>query len=66
MIQAAELADQSPVKGCMVIRPTGMALWDALRSALDERIKESGAQNAAVPLFIPAPPLSPLRGAGRV
>ena len=59
VIQAAELADQSPVKGCMVIRPTGMALWDALRSALDERIKESGAQNAYFPLFIPAPPPLP-------
>mmetsp|Transcript_8927 Transcript_8927/g.29624 ORF Transcript_8927/g.29624 Transcript_8927/m.29624 type:complete len:555 (-) Transcript_8927:146-1810(-) len=58
VIQAAELADQSPVKGCMVIRPTGMALWDALRSALDERIKESGAQNAYFPLFIPVSFLS--------
>ncbi len=53
VIAAADLVDQSPVKGCMVIKPYGMALWDALREDLDKRIKASGAQNAYFPLFIP-------------
>eukprot|EP00283_Hemiselmis_rufescens_P006416 CAMPEP_0173422736 /NCGR_PEP_ID=MMETSP1357-20121228/3324_1 /TAXON_ID=77926 /ORGANISM="Hemiselmis rufescens, Strain PCC563" /LENGTH=480 /DNA_ID=CAMNT_0014385787 /DNA_START=14 /DNA_END=1456 /DNA_ORIENTATION=+ len=50
---AAEMVDQSPVKGCMVIRPWGMAVWDELRDALNARIKAAGAQNAYFPLFIP-------------
>jgi len=58
VIAAGDLADQSPVKGCMVIRPTGMALWDALREALDKRIKKTGAQNAYFPLLIPVSFLS--------
>jgi prolyl-tRNA synthetase len=53
IISAAELVDNSPVKGCMVIRPWGMAIWDLLREELDSQIKESGAQNAYFPLFIP-------------
>lgn len=53
VIAAADLVDQSPVKGCMVIKPYGMALWDALRDELDKRIKANGAQNAYFPLFIP-------------
>eukprot|EP00624_Nannochloropsis_granulata_P004229 evm.model.NODE_31219_length_13803_cov_23.737955.1 len=53
VIAAADLVDQSPVKGCMVIKPYGMALWDALREELDKRIKATGAQNAYFPLFIP-------------
>ena len=58
VIAAADLVDQSPVKGCMVIKPNGMALWDALREDLDRRIKASGAQNAYFPLFIPVSFLS--------
>ena len=53
VIMAAEMVDQSPVKGCMVIRPWGMAVWDEFRDVLNGRIKESGAQNAYFPLFIP-------------
>merc|ERR1719502_1166335 len=53
VIAAADLVDQSPVKGCMVIKPSGMALWEAIREDLDKRIKASGAQNAYFPLFIP-------------
>ena len=49
----AELADYSPVKGCMVIRPYGYALWERLQSELDKMIKETGHQNAYFPLFIP-------------
>ena len=58
VIAAGDLAEQSPVKGCMVIRPTGMALWENLREQLDRRIKAAGAQNAYFPLFIPVSFLS--------
>jgi hypothetical protein len=58
VISGGDLADQSPVKGCMVIKPTGMALWDTLRESLDVRIKRSGAQNAYFPLLIPVSFLS--------
>lgn len=53
MISAADMVDQSPVRGCMVIKPWGMGVWDILRKVLDEKILESGAQNAYFPLFIP-------------
>lgn len=49
----AELADYSPVKGCMVIRPYGFAIWEQVQSALDKMIKETGHENAYFPLFIP-------------
>jgi prolyl-tRNA synthetase len=53
VITAAEMVDQSPVKGCMVIRPWGMAVWDELKDNLNKRIKAKGVQNAYFPLFIP-------------
>jgi len=53
VIAAAELADYSPVKGCMVFRPDGYALWDAMRQDLDQRFKETGHVNAYFPLLIP-------------
>jgi len=53
VISEAELVENSPVKGCMVIRPTGMAIWESLRDELDKKIKGSGAMNAYFPLFIP-------------
>lgn len=49
----AELADQAPVKGCMVIRPYGYALWEEIQKILDKKIKDTGHQNAAFPLLIP-------------
>jgi prolyl-tRNA synthetase len=49
----AELADYSPVRGCMVIRPYGYRLWELMRDQLDRRFKETGHQNAYFPLFIP-------------
>jgi len=49
----SELADYAPVKGCMVIRPYGYALWEHIQKALDQMIKETGHQNAYFPLFIP-------------
>ncbi len=53
VVQKAELADYSPVKGCMVIRPYGYTLWENIRDALDRRFKETGHVNAYFPLFIP-------------
>jgi len=53
VISEAQLIENSPVKGCMVIRPTGMAIWESLRDELDRRIKATGTQNAYFPLFIP-------------
>jgi prolyl-tRNA synthetase len=53
VILKAELADFSPVKGCMVIRPYGYAIWENIKGYLDRRIKETGHQNAYFPLFIP-------------
>ncbi|MBK9141521.1 MAG: proline--tRNA ligase [Candidatus Melainabacteria bacterium] len=49
----SELADYAPVKGCMVIRPYGYALWENIQKALDKMIKDTGHQNAYFPLFIP-------------
>ena len=53
IILRAELADYSPVRGCIVFRPDGFAIWEALRDELDRRIKRTGARNAYFPLFIP-------------
>ena len=58
VIAGADLVDQSPVKGCMVIKPYGMGLWESIKNDLDARIKASGAQNAYFPLFIPVSFLS--------
>ena len=49
----AKLADYSPVKGCMVIRPRGYAIWERIRDELDRRFKETGHSNAYFPLLIP-------------
>jgi prolyl-tRNA synthetase len=53
VVRRAELADYSPVKGCMVIRPYGYAMWELLQRDLDARIKATGHVNAYFPLFIP-------------
>lgn len=53
IVQQAELADYSPVRGCMVIKPMGYAIWENVQRALDDRIKATGHQNAYFPLFIP-------------
>ncbi|MGH2522296.1 MAG: proline--tRNA ligase [Anaerolineales bacterium] len=53
LVLRAELADYAPVRGCMVVRPYGWALWENIQQALDKRFKKLGAQNAAFPLFIP-------------
>jgi prolyl-tRNA synthetase len=53
VVRRAELADYSPVKGCMVIRPYGYAIWELIQRELDARIKATGHVNAYFPLFIP-------------
>ncbi len=53
VVRNAKLADYSPVRGCMVIRPNGFALWENMRDALDRMFKETGHENAYFPLFIP-------------
>ena len=49
----AELADYSPVKGCMVIRPYGYAIWENIQRILDKMIKDTGHENAYFPLLVP-------------
>ena len=53
IIKEAKLADHSPVRGCMVIRPNGYAVWENMKAALDAMFKETGHENAYFPLFIP-------------
>lgn len=53
IVRRAELADYSPVKGCMVIRPYGYAIWELIQRQLDDRFKATGHVNAYFPLFIP-------------
>ena len=53
LVLKAELADYAPVRGCMVVRPYGWALWENIKDALDKRFKATGHVNAAFPLLIP-------------
>src|SRR5213075_3125985 len=53
VVRRAELADYTPVKGCMAIRPYGYAIWELIQQGLDRRFKETGHVNAYCPLFIP-------------
>jgi len=53
IIKAADLAENSPVRGCMVIKPWGYGIWERIQRDLDRRIKETGHENAYFPLLIP-------------
>jgi prolyl-tRNA synthetase len=53
IIQHSKLADYSPVKGCMVIRPNGYAIWEKIQKVLDGKFKETGHKNCYFPMFIP-------------
>lgn len=53
VVYEAELVDQAPVRGAMIVRPYGYAIWENIKSVLDKRIKETGHKNASFPLFIP-------------
>lgn len=53
VVRKAEMADHSPVKGCMVIKPTGYGIWEKIQQRLDRMFKESGHVNAYFPMLIP-------------
>ena len=53
VVKKAELTDYTSVKGCMVIKPAGYAIWELLQRQLDERFKATGVQNVYLPMFIP-------------
>ena len=53
VVKKAELIDYTSVKGCMVIKPAGYAIWELIQKQLDERFKETGVQNVYLPMFIP-------------
>ena len=53
LVVKADMAEQSAVRGCMVIKPYGYAIWEKMQQQLDKMFKETGAQNAYFPLLIP-------------
>ena len=53
VVRKAELIDYSSVKGCMILRPAGYAIWENIQNELDRRFKETGVENVYLPLFIP-------------
>lgn len=53
IIAAAQMAEHSPVKGCMIIKPYGFSIWERIQTVLDARFKDTGVENAYFPLFIP-------------
>ena len=53
LVVKADLAEQSAVRGCMVIKPYGYAIWEKMQQTLDKMFKETGVQNAYFPLLIP-------------
>lgn len=58
LVRKADLAENSPVRGCMIIKPYGYAIWEKMQAALDRMFKETGHSNAYFPLFIPKSYLS--------
>ena len=58
LVKKADLAENSSVRGCMVIKPYGFSIWEKMQSTLDQMFKESGHKNAYFPLFIPKSYLS--------
>ena len=53
VVKKAELIDYTSVKGCMVIKPAGYAIWELIQKQLDERFKATGVENVYLPMFIP-------------
>ena len=53
IVLKAELCSYSPVRGCMILRPYGYAIWERITAAFDQMLKETGHENVAMPLFIP-------------
>ena len=58
LVKRADLAENSPVRGCMVIKPYGFAIWEKMQATLDSMFKETGHSNAYFPIFIPKSYLS--------
>ena len=58
LVQRADLAEHSDVRGCMIIKPYGFAIWERMKEVLDQKFKETGHSNAYFPLFIPKSYLS--------
>ena len=58
LVKKAELAENSPVRGCMIIKPYGFAIWEKMQAILDRAFKETGHENAYFPIFIPKSYLS--------
>ncbi len=53
VVKKAELIDYSSVRGCMILRPNGYAIWENIQKQLDARFKETGVENVYLPMFIP-------------
>ena len=53
VVRSADLAENSPVRGCMVIKPWGYGIWENMQAVLDRMFKDTGHENAYFPLFIP-------------
>ena len=53
IVKKAELIDYSSVRGCMILRPLGYALWENIQKEMDRRFKEKGVENVYMPMFIP-------------
>ena len=53
VVKKAELIDYSSVRGCMILRPNGYAIWENIQKELDRRFKETGVENVYLPMFIP-------------
>ena len=53
LVVKADLAENSAVRGCMIIKPYGYAIWEKMQSQLDKMFKETGHENAYFPLFVP-------------
>ncbi|MDT3387297.1 MAG: proline--tRNA ligase, partial [Bacteroidota bacterium] len=53
LVTKADLAESSPVRGCMIIKPYGYAIWEKMQAVLDKMFKATGVQNAYFPLLIP-------------
>ena len=61
MVKRAGLAENSAVRGCMVIKPYGYAIWEKMQRQLDDMFKRTGHQNAYFPLLVPKSSLRPRR-----
>ena len=67
VVKKAELIDYSAVKGCMIIKPDGYAIWENIQHELDRRFKETGVENVYMPMFIPESLLEKREGScGRI